>query len=458
MLRRNVIDMDNKEHEKIEEKKKIQREKRALKIYGKDAINEFKKYKLEFNGTWKFKLIDGKHIILMDVIEIEKVKTPYVEILNLKMPSVYNVIFHKELNDNIQEYNDFDTLYNSHKFINFVFDEYKNLLKTYYLRLGFNYEDKIIIDELLLSRCNELMNAPDKYVNGIDEIIKDFTDIENTYIFKIENVINLYCLVRFEEKIRLIKKKYGENSYLCKSTTSYHGTSINNIYGIVKNGLLHPKRSTIGIKHGAKYGEGIYTSPNAKYARQYVSDTRVAFTKGDSNETYGILVCAVLMGVSLKGKNFFEKMDESMLDDKYDSYINSDSNEYVVYDESQVLPVYVIHFTTSVHKSKKYYISSHGGSSGQIYGFKLLKEIEDKKTSDMLKREKINSIKEAKLSRFSAYFGNRFSNRHITVAEDDDDDDDETWLKLCDDENEYDDDNKDVLFSHLRHYKGISFD
>ncbi|KAI1409432.1 hypothetical protein F5Y13DRAFT_170412 [Hypoxylon sp. FL1857] len=136
--------------------------------------------------------------------------------------------------------------------------------------------------------------------------------------------------------------------HLVTPKVTFHGTARQFVPSIVRYGFLKPgKRNpgtneVHGIRCGATYGRGIYSSPNPDFSLSYTGNTCHA-TK--PNEFFGIklLVCATLMGrwanVS-RGDNWREQTEPYP---GADSHVANRGLEYIVFDTAQILPVYVIH-------------------------------------------------------------------------------------------------------------------
>jgi len=126
-----------------------------------------------------------------------------------------------------------------------------------------------------------------------------------------------------------LKKKYPFSKI--KPELAWHGTSDVAVDGIKSKGLVLPGQgNNVGHASGNKgfYGDGIYLSPMYTYSRGYMRGGRK-----------GLFLCSVLLGRS-------RRLTDSVLGQPvtlgYDSHIDPSGNEYVLFDEGQVLPCYLI--------------------------------------------------------------------------------------------------------------------
>ncbi|KAK2593552.1 hypothetical protein QQS21_008727 [Conoideocrella luteorostrata] len=136
--------------------------------------------------------------------------------------------------------------------------------------------------------------------------------------------------------------------HLSKPHITYHGTQRRFVPSIITNGFLRPgmmnpaTSEVHGVRCGATYGRGIYSSPDPHFSLSY---TDWLCTKTKPHEYFGVklLVCATLMG---RSRLMFREDDWRTQSKPYwgaDSHIGNSNLEYIVFDPSQILPVYVIH-------------------------------------------------------------------------------------------------------------------
>eukprot|EP00042_Codosiga_hollandica_P036063 m.272465 g.272465 ORF g.272465 m.272465 type:complete len:473 (+) comp54795_c0_seq3:208-1626(+) len=107
---------------------------------------------------------------------------------------------------------------------------------------------------------------------------------------------------------------------------AYHGTTARVMPLIVQQGLRMPKEVGHRTDSGY-YGAGMYLSPDPLLSLGYSENQR-------------LLICAVLLG-----KPFMcpDMMHGASLQRGFDSHISPGHNEYVLFQPSQVLPLFVLH-------------------------------------------------------------------------------------------------------------------
>jgi len=146
---------------------------------------------------------------------------------------------------------------------------------------------------------------------------------------KVENIIQADLVPRFERKLQELKAKHP--SMKIEPKLCWHGTSDTSVDGIRKMGLLVPgKDNVVGHANDSGWwGKGIYVSPVASYSVSYMRGNR------------GLFLVSVIMGKSVELGNH-ERMDGQPARPGYDSHIAERGNEYILFDEAQVLPCYLI--------------------------------------------------------------------------------------------------------------------
>ena len=136
---------------------------------------------------------------------------------------------------------------------------------------------------------------------------------------------------------------------------TFHGTKRKNVPLIVRHGFLKPGTSlprdgarkgghtgVHQVQQGSTYGRGIYSSPSPQFALDY-SGWRCEPTPADEYFGQKLIVCATLMGRSVKVDRSNNLREESRALEGYDSHIANRDLEYIVFEPAQILPVYVIH-------------------------------------------------------------------------------------------------------------------
>jgi len=147
---------------------------------------------------------------------------------------------------------------------------------------------------------------------------------------KVENIIQADLVPRFEKKWQELKLKYPKINVEPK--LAWHGTGDASVESIRKNGLLVPgKNNSVGhVTDNGWWGKGIYVSPTASYSMGYMR-----------GGTKGLFLVSALMGRAAELATT-ERMDGRPVKEGYDSHIAQSGQEYILFDEAQVLPCYLI--------------------------------------------------------------------------------------------------------------------
>jgi len=258
------------------------------------------------NFTWHFKITSWSksgNLIATKVTILIPTTYPNeqleISINNFPMPAV---IFKKFLEEYCDVINEYGRIHSSDwsivGLLTYVKDEFNKMVESYYSKIGLHY-NKLYIDKSseefaldeIRQRCSRWVESPERHAINPGNIIRALSE---SYCYKIENVMNLNILTQFEIKKQEFERKYGKDSQCAETTITYHGTNVTSTYGIVESGFLLPKNLTQDIVHGAKYGVGIYSSPNSSYATMYSSPDKF---KG----SFRLIVCVVLMGNTKNG-------------------------------------------------------------------------------------------------------------------------------------------------------------
>ncbi len=141
-------------------------------------------------------------------------------------------------------------------------------------------------------------------------------------------------------KIGGAKEKDSLANYLVDPRLTFHGTRKDYVASIVRQGFLLPDVNN--VRCGSTYGRGLYSSPNAEFALRY---TGFSASPTQNSEFSGLklLVCATIMGIS---STMFREDNWRIQTEPYpgaDSHVANEQYEYVVFDQAQILPCYVIH-------------------------------------------------------------------------------------------------------------------
>ena len=173
------------------------------------------------------------------------------------------------------------------------------------------------------------LDSPEFFVGDIYDVIQKMP--KGVTIKNVETIIRPDLMWRFQKYHKMLKNKYGTQSKFSDIEVAFHGTRIDRLYNIVERGLIIPN-SDNGLDAftcGARYGNGIYLSPDAEFSMHYC--------RGDTC----LLVCAVLPGKKyVCSKNVWN----SKLTKGHESHVSSDNTELILFDEAQILPCVVIHY------------------------------------------------------------------------------------------------------------------
>lgn len=138
--------------------------------------------------------------------------------------------------------------------------------------------------------------------------------------------------------------------YLVEPRLTFHGTRKDFVASIVRQGFLLPEKNE-DVRCGSTYGRGLYSSPNAEFALRY---TGFSASPTLNSEFSGLkfIVCATIMGISstmLRADNW---RDQTEPYPGADSHVANEQYEYVVFDQAQIIPCYVIHLDLGRHIAK----------------------------------------------------------------------------------------------------------
>eukprot|EP01087_Luapelamoeba_hula_P016273 TRINITY_DN49_c1_g1_i1.p1 TRINITY_DN49_c1_g1~~TRINITY_DN49_c1_g1_i1.p1 ORF type:complete len:816 (+),score=176.19 TRINITY_DN49_c1_g1_i1:2-2449(+) len=151
----------------------------------------------------------------------------------------------------------------------------------------------------------------------------------NMTIKTIENVLKPELVIGFEASWERLKSARGSGE--AQPRLAYHGTAEHNIDSILDKGLLVPGQDK-AVGHATDtgwWGKGIYLSPNHSLS--------VGYCRGGKK----LLLCAVTMGKIYKCSS---RIDGGALQVGYDSHEDPSGQEYVLFDNTRVLPCYLVTF------------------------------------------------------------------------------------------------------------------
>jgi len=202
----------------------------------------------------------------------------------------------------------------------------QQVLKTLKLEKS-DIEQMGVVKEKMLVQMYKHKYLPN---SDIKNLLSDST-WKSVKVISIEPVLNPALVLRFERK----RKEMGK--WRNSTSMAFHGTYDSYINSILSKGLLVPGKDDNGISHKCDtgwWGGGIYLSPRPSVSMGYNGGTR------------RLIVCSVLMGKRYMCK---KRMDGKPLKKGYDSHVSPRwsasgnwGQEWILFDEAQVLPCYVI--------------------------------------------------------------------------------------------------------------------
>jgi hypothetical protein len=134
-----------------------------------------------------------------------------------------------------------------------------------------------------------------------------------------------------------------------------HGAPRRVIESIVRYGFTLPGEEIgetgkeLQVRCGSTYGMGIYSSPDPMYASMYLDynyPTNPVVVQPADVPGMRLLVCATLMGRPME-RQLDQRRKQGhapgLLSDQAHSHVSPNQLEYVVFDNAQIIPVYVLH-------------------------------------------------------------------------------------------------------------------
>jgi hypothetical protein len=147
--------------------------------------------------------------------------------------------------------------------------------------------------------------------------------------------------------------------WLTTPRLTFHGTRRNFIHSIVRYGFAKPggkigdTGAELNVRCGSTYGRGIYSSPDPGFSLSY-SGYGGTPTKRSEIASMKLIVCATLMGrtASVTREDNWRSYDEAM--PNADSHVANREYEYIVFDEAQIVPCYVIHLDWGAEQARRF--------------------------------------------------------------------------------------------------------
>lgn len=151
---------------------------------------------------------------------------------------------------------------------------------------------------------------------------------------------------------------------LCTPKVTFHGAPRHLMQSIVRYGFVVPgqKIGDTGVDNtiscGASFGVGIYSSPSIEFASTYARDFS-GWGHGWQNPAdvpgMRMVVCATLMGRAVTVSRGDTRRTIGISDDKADSHVSWNQEEYIVFDSAQIIPCYVLHLDYGSDKARMHF-------------------------------------------------------------------------------------------------------
>jgi len=169
-------------------------------------------------------------------------------------------------------------------------------------------------------------NMADSIITGCINKVRNAFNGSPYIVTNIQSAISTEIRRRFYERWRVLDRLTGRNIPIL----AFHGTAARNIPNIKVRGLLVPgiESKDIRVAHGSAMGTGIYLARDPMIAVNYSTDNQM-------------LACAVILGKCLVGQSRGAKTMD------YHSNTNHDGSIMVISTGAQVLPLFIITFTTA---------------------------------------------------------------------------------------------------------------
>ena len=147
--------------------------------------------------------------------------------------------------------------------------------------------------------------------------------------------------------------------WLTTPRLTFHGTGRNYIHSIVRYGFAKPgarmgdTERELAVRCGSTYGRGIYSSPSAGFSLSY-SGYGARATQRSEIVSIKLIVCATVMGrtAGVTRDDNWRRYGEAM--PGADSHVANAGHEYVVFDEAQIVPCYVVHLDWGAEQARRF--------------------------------------------------------------------------------------------------------
>ncbi|KAF7192107.1 hypothetical protein HII31_06493 [Pseudocercospora fuligena] len=165
---------------------------------------------------------------------------------------------------------------------------------------------------------------------------------------------------------RIVDSVEGIAEHLSEPHVTFHGAPLSRVASIVRYGFAIPgeeiggKKSGLDkleIRCGASFGVGIYSSPSVGYSSCYSTDARGQYDIRSPKDIPGMrmLICATLMGRSLQVGREQTRRTEGVYREGAHSRVSLNELEYIVFDEDQIIPCYVLHIDYGALEASKHF-------------------------------------------------------------------------------------------------------
>ena len=147
----------------------------------------------------------------------------------------------------------------------------------------------------------------------------------------------------------------GLTDDLSRTHVTFHGAPRRAIESIVRYGFTLPGEEIgetgreLEVRCGSTYGKGIYSSPDPMYASVYLDynyPTNPVVMQPADVPGMRLLICATLMGRPMErqvNQRPRQGHASGLLSDQAHSHVSPNQLEYIVFDDAQIIPVYVLH-------------------------------------------------------------------------------------------------------------------
>ncbi|KAF5334856.1 hypothetical protein D9758_014299 [Tetrapyrgos nigripes] len=295
--------------------------------------------------------------------------------------------------------------------------------------------------------CDDIL--PDYRIIHVESIIR--TNLSRRFV-QFQDMLRSKLMQRStHELVKFVPPEYrrsrGTSStqkedlieHIVRPKLTFHGTRPDLVpsivqFGFLKPGTTHPSTGEpLPVRCGSTYGRGIYSSPNPNFSLAY-SGFQCSQTKPGGIPGLKLLVCATIMGRSAQLSRADNWREQSRPYPGSDSHIANEGREFIVFDNAQILPCYVVHLDWGRGgvDAESFVLNNLNGSARTIDGTTTrgignrrawLKASEDSISPGEKKRLKEERLAQA--AKFFAYGFGPVSGKNIIIEDIADVDDDE---------------------------------